>query len=427
VNGDPSSLPNASGVLNFLWIIDFEYGTRLHHGALLRYFNFSPELIAHGHSVTFAVNFLDQDRGPSIQYFRELKAQGVFTDFIETNFEPQPWRIRVAAWLIYPGFANFILRSVQRRFAAQIDAIGRNRGSDVIIISGLRLLFVPQRSESDCGFVYDLGDCKTLFSRRQLRLLAKNRDFFGLLRALKPSLFGYMREHYYGRMQVTKIMVSPVDKVAIDAISGKPDTSTVVLNGVREGSPQGKYSKTPGRIIFTGNMNFAPNYEAALWFLDKVLPLVLRQRPDVCFVIAGANPIPTLLERASKNVAVTGFVADLNREIACSEVFVAPLVSGGGFKNKVLEAIVNRTSVVATSIAVEFFPPAMRHLLTVADAPSDMAEAIMAVWRNPQEAEARTEMLHELAMAQFGWAGRASELVEIVRKTIAQTRVGGGL
>jgi glycosyltransferase involved in cell wall biosynthesis len=417
-------MPKTNHGLNFLWLIDFEYDTRLHHGALLRYFNFAPELIAQGHSVTFAVNFLDRDRGDSIQYLEKLKADGVFSDFIETNLKPPMWQKWLAARLVYPGLSNFILRPVQRRFAARIDAIARERGSDVILISGNRLLFLPLRSRSDCAFIYDPGDCVTLFARRRLRFLARSRDFAGWVRALKPALFAYAREHYYARRPVMKIMLSPVDKETMDVIGGRPDTSTVVLNGVREGTPQGRYSKIPGRIIFTGNMNFPPNYEAALWFLDHVFPLVLSQRPDVCLVIAGANPTPALVERESKNVVVTGFVEDINREIACSEIFVAPLVSGGGFKNKVLEAIVNRTSVVATSIAVEFFPAAMRQVITVADSPQEMAEAIMGVWNDPGRAKARAETLHELAIAQFSWARRASELVEIARKAIAQSRFG---
>jgi glycosyltransferase involved in cell wall biosynthesis len=413
-----------SCALNFLWVIDFEHEKRLHHGAFIRYFNFAPELVAQGHTVTFAVKFLDPDRGPSIQYFQELKARGVFTDFIEANFEAPMWRVRAAARLIYPGLANAVLRPAQRKFAARIDAIARERRSNVILISGISPLFLPQGSQSGCAFIYDLGDCRTLYERRQIGVLMKDRDFVGLLRALKPAVFAYAREHYYGRMPVMKIMVSPVDKEAIDDISGKPGTSAVVLNGVRDGVPRGQYPKIPGRIIFTGNMDFPPNYEAALWFLHHVFPLVVSERPDVCLVIAGANPIPALLKSASKNVVLTGYVEDLNREIACSEIFVAPLISGGGFKNKVLEAIVNRTSVVATSMAVECFPPEVRVLLTVADSPADMAEAIMAVWRDPRKAEARAETLHKLVTAQFGWASRAAKIVELARKEIAQSSAG---
>jgi hypothetical protein len=63
---------SCSHALNFLWIIDFEHEPRLHHGAFIRYFNFAPELIKQGHTVTFAVNILDRERGPSIQYFEKL-------------------------------------------------------------------------------------------------------------------------------------------------------------------------------------------------------------------------------------------------------------------------------------------------------------------------------------------------------------------
>ena len=410
------------GGLNFLWIIDFEYGTRLHHGALIRYFNFAPELIAQGHTVTFAVNFLDSDRGPGIQYFQELKTRRVLTDFIETNLEAPAWRLQTAARLIYPGLANFVMRPVQKRFAAHIDAIARERESDVIVISGTRLLFLPLESESGCPFIYDLGDCQTLYARRQLAIRMNESNIAGLFEALKTALFAYAREHYYSRMQVMKIMVSPVDKKKIDEISGDPDTSVVILNGVRDGLPPGSHSKIPGRIIFTGNMDFSPNYEAALWFLHHVLPLVLRQRSDASFVIAGANPIPALQRHASNNVVITGYVEDLNREIACSEIYVAPLVSGGGFKNKVLEAIANRTSVVATSIAVESFSPEVRNLVVVADSPDEMAEAIMAIWRDPQAAEARAETLHDLVMAQFSWGSWAGKIAELARKVVAQSK-----
>lgn len=406
---------------NFLWVIDFEHEKCLHHGAFIRYFNFAPELIAQGHTVTFAVNFLDPNRGPSIEYFQRLKAQGIITDFLEANFEAPAWRFRAAAWLFHPGIVNLVLQSAQRRLAARIDEIAKERSSNVILISGTRSLFLPRRSKSGCAFIYDLGDCQTLYARRQLGVRMKERDWPGLMRAVKPAVYSYARERYYARMPVMKMMVSPVDKQAIDDISGNPHTSTVILNGVRDGAARGQHAKVPGRIIFTGNMDFPPNSDAALWFLEHVFPLVLKDRPDACFVVAGANPIPALRQRASKSVIVTGFVEDLNREIARSEICVAPLVSGGGFKNKVLEAIANRTSVVATSIAVEFVDPAVRSLIPVADSPADMAGAILAIWRHPREAEARAEELHEVAMAQFSWTSRAAELAELARKTIAQS------
>jgi hypothetical protein len=33
-----------------------------------------------------------------------------------------------------------------------------------------------------------------------------------------------------------------------------------------------------GQLIFTGNMDFPPNYQSALWFIDEVFPLLKKSR-----------------------------------------------------------------------------------------------------------------------------------------------------
>jgi glycosyltransferase involved in cell wall biosynthesis len=174
--------------------------------------------------------------------------------------------------------------------------------------------------------------------------------------------------------------------------------------------------KIKNRLIFSGNMDFPPNYSAALWFLDYVLPRVLAQVPDAQFVVAGANPPSFLRERASSNVVITGYVEDLNAEIARSSLYVVPMVSGGGFKNKVVEAIVNRTYVVATPIAVEFLDPDTRGLIAVAESPTEMADIIVQLLRDPQICASRLAALYEHVVENFPWSKRAQELVAIVRR-----------
>jgi len=113
-----------------------------------------------------------------------------------------------------------------------------------------------------------------------------------------------------------------------------------------------------GRLIFSGNMNFPPNYQAAIWFIDNVFPLVRKAHPEAHLVVAGANPVPELLQPAGDYIRVTGYVAGMNDEIAASSLYVAPLITGGGFKNKVIEALGNRTYVAATPMALEFLDAA---------------------------------------------------------------------
>ena len=203
-------------------------------------------------------------------------------------------------------------------------------------------------------------------------------------------------------------------------MTGNPQTSVVIFNGVRE-PPVSR--QTPrrnfNRLIFTGNMDFRPNYEAALWFEQQVWPRVLRFRSDACLVIAGANPTAELLSRGSDRVIVTGYVADMDREIASSYIFVAPLISGGGFKNKVLEAFLNRTFVVATTIAVEFLDPALRQFVSIADTPQEMADAIERAWNSPGDVKTCTDALFDAVTSkEFGWEHRAEEVVALARRSL---------
>jgi glycosyltransferase involved in cell wall biosynthesis len=225
-------------------------------------------------------------------------------------------------------------------------------------------------------------------------------------------------ERHYGRRVDANLVVSPVDKRWMDGVNGRPAANRVLLNGVRAGPPP-RVDRVPGRIVFSGNMDFPPNVQAALWFIDRVLPRIVERRPDVTFVVAGANPVEELRARAGRHVHVTGFVDDMPAELARSELYVAPLVSGGGFKNKVVEAIAAGTYVVATSIAAEFLPPAARDQLVVADAPAAMADAVLACLDAPERYAPRLATLRRMIEEDFDWGSRTDELIALLHECIA--------
>ena len=108
-----------------------------------------------------------------------------------------------------------------------------------------------------------------------------------------------------------------------------------------------------------------------------------------------------------------GYVENLRQEIARSELYVAPLICGGGFKNKVVEAISSGTFVVATSMAVEFFDPKVRKHLLVADTPQQMAGAILSYLQSPQDFAIKLKTLKRIIDEDFTWESKAKELVGI--------------
>lgn len=121
----------------------------------------------------------------------------------------------------------------------------------------------------------------------------------------------------------------------------------VDLNVFRAGGHDYSHNHT---LLFTGNMDYAPNVDAVAYFAEDILPLIRQQFPEVRFIIAGQRPIQKIKDLASDHIIVTGFVKDLAEVYNSASVVVAPLRFGAGTQNKVLEAMSMGVPVVCSHI-----------------------------------------------------------------------------
>jgi GT2 family glycosyltransferase len=133
-------------------------------------------------------------------------------------------------------------------------------------------------------------------------------------------------------------------------------------------------------LLFVAGFGHPPNSEAAVWFVQRVLPLVKRVYPDVSLALVGSNPTGEVRALRSADVEVTGQVSDqaLHDWYMRSRVVVAPLLYGGGVKGKVVEAMHFGVPCVTTASGVQglhgteaFLPPC--------DDPADFAAQVIAL------------------------------------------------
>lgn len=103
-------------------------------------------------------------------------------------------------------------------------------------------------------------------------------------------------------------------------------------------------------LLFTGNMDYAPNVDAVQYFVADVLPIIHKKFPQTSFVIAGQRPVKKVTDLANDKVKVTGFVEDIAATYNEASVVVAPLRFGAGTQNKVLEAMAMGVPVVCSNI-----------------------------------------------------------------------------
>jgi glycosyltransferase involved in cell wall biosynthesis len=119
-------------------------------------------------------------------------------------------------------------------------------------------------------------------------------------------------------------------------------------------------------------------------------------------------------------VEVTGDVDDIRSQLERAAVYVAPLVSGTGIKNKVLEAMVAGLPVVGTPLALEGIGASAG---TVAAASNgQMADATAELLAVPGATREAGKAARQRAVAEFSWESNASQISALWRSVVAGTR-----
>ncbi len=135
-------------------------------------------------------------------------------------------------------------------------------------------------------------------------------------------------------------------------------------------------------ILFSGLMDKFVNIEAAHYFIQEIFPFILQKFPDTKLSIVGPNPPHSLKKLISKNIIVTGHVADIRDSIAQSAVVVCPIKTGTGTRFKILQAWSIGRPVVTTSAGVEGLDAQDCHDLLIRNTPQDFAEAVCTLFTN---------------------------------------------
>lgn len=163
-------------------------------------------------------------------------------------------------------------------------------------------------------------------------------------------------------------------------------------------------------ILFTGNMDYAPNVDAVQYFVQDIFPLIKKEIPDAVFVIAGQRPVKKVLELAGNGVTVTGFVENLAEMYAKAAVVVAPLRFGAGTQNKVLEAMAMGVPVVSRNIGFNGLGIQSGQGVILAMEHADFAGACITLLKSAEERQQVGEAGKEIVRSRYDWKVIAAQL-----------------
>jgi len=163
------------------------------------------------------------------------------------------------------------------------------------------------------------------------------------------------------------------------------------------------------RIVFTGNMSWPPNEDAAEHFARDLLPAIRSRIPGATFWIVGAQPSSRVQNLSSLDgVHVTGTVEDIRPWISSAAVYASPLRFGLGVKNKILEAMATGAPIVATSRSLSGTPLVDGRHAMIADDAAKFGDAVMQLLADPARCESLSREARRKVEAEHTWSAVAS-------------------
>ena len=96
-------------------------------------------------------------------------------------------------------------------------------------------------------------------------------------------------------------------------------------------------------LLFNGALDYPPNTDALSFILNAINPSLLKNTSINYRIIICGRGLPSsfneLKDFSNKNIIYAGFVDDVYAYFKAADIFLNPVVAGGGVKTKIIEAM----------------------------------------------------------------------------------------
>lgn len=149
----------------------------------------------------------------------------------------------------------------------------------------------------------------------------------------------------------------------------------------------GSQEREGASMVMLGDMKWPPNRDAAIWFTQEILPLVVAEIPEAVLHLLGGNPPTAQLPPASRSLRIEGRVAQVEPYFRRSTLGLIPLRVGGGMRVKMIEMMSAGMPIVSTSQGAEGNEAVDGEHYLCADDATSFAAAIVRLLRDTGERE----------------------------------------
>lgn len=227
----------------------------------------------------------------------------------------------------------------------------------------------------------------------------------------------------YERSQLNQydllLPITQRDKVNFERLGGRGRMHVLPI-GLETpcGPPRYESYATPPSLHFIGSLDWLPNLEGLQWFLHDVWPQITRRFPALKFHVAGRNMPPVISELELRNVVIHGEVESSCDFVASHSISIVPLLSGGGMRAKILEAMSLGRTVVTTTLGLEGIRATNRKDLFIADTAEQFVQVIEECLYRGRSLEAIGRNAHANFLRHYDRYQLASRLMETYEQLV---------
>lgn len=328
------------------------------NGSNLRIYN-----LLHGLAAAHAVHLVSFADDPAAAKTGELAT-------ICRSVRVVQWReFRPTSGRALVGFFSSQPRSLVDIYSVEmqqaIQEVLKAQDFDLVVVSQWQMMAYSSFFE-DLPTLYEEIECGVLYEQYAHAVLGLNR--------IRAGLTWWKQRQFLKRVLSKGQPCTVVSERERDLLASITPYSPIHM--IPNGVALTEYAEVhatpePGSLIFTGSFRYQLNYQAMLWFIERVLPLIQVHVPDVRLTITG-DPAGVSLPR-QVGVVQTGFVEDVRSLIARSWASIVPLQVGGGMRLKILEAMALKVPVLSTRKGVEGLNAVENVHVLIGDSPQDFA------------------------------------------------------
>lgn len=138
-------------------------------------------------------------------------------------------------------------------------------------------------------------------------------------------------------------------------------------------------------LFHLGALDWFPNQEGLLWFIDNCWSVIKKNHPDLKFNIAGRNCSPDFLKKIERDgIVFHGEVENAQKFMNDYSVMIVPLLSGSGMRIKIIEGMAMGKAIVTTTIGTEGILTEDSKNILIADTPEEMIDKIETLIVTPE-------------------------------------------